>query len=408
MFDVMKIRQDFAMIRNHPELIYFDNGATSFKPDCVLDTLMDYYRNYNSNIHRGDYDISFYASKRYEEVRGIVRELLNARSDEEIIFTAGDTASINTIAYGYGEKFLKKGDVILSTEVEHASDILPWFRTAKKTGAEIRFVPVDDQGRFLMDEYTRCLDEGNVKLVCVTYVSNVLGYKYPAKEIVSRAHEHGALVSLDAAQAAPHIPIDVQDLDVDFLSFSSHKMCGPEGIGVLYGKKPLLDQMDPLLLGGGGNARFDASGNVILKNTPHQFEAGTPNIGAVIALGEAIRYIRKIGLDQIDEYESRLAHYFVEKIKDLDNIIIYNPHTETGIVSFNVKGVFSQDAASYFNSKNIAVRSGNHCAKMLVDIIGVSDTIRASFYFYNTFEEIDRFVDVLRETTLEKCIEVIL
>ncbi|MBQ1508705.1 MAG: aminotransferase class V-fold PLP-dependent enzyme, partial [Erysipelotrichaceae bacterium] len=232
MFDVMKIRQDFPMIRNHPELIYFDNGATSFKPDCVLDALMDYYQNYNSNIHRGDYDISFYASKRYEEVRGIVRGFLNAGSDEEIVFTAGDTASINTIAYGYGEKFLKEGDVILSTEVEHASDILPWFRTAKKTGAEIRFVPVDDQGRFLMDEYLKCLDEENVKLVCVTYVSNVLGYKYPAKEIIAHAHEHGALVSLDAAQAAPHIPIDVQDLDVDFLSFSSHKMCGPEGIGV--------------------------------------------------------------------------------------------------------------------------------------------------------------------------------
>ena len=259
-----------------------------------------------------------------------------------------------------------------------------------------------------MEEYKKCFEDGRVKLVCLTYVSNVLGYKYPAKEIIRYAHEQGAIVSLDAAQAAPHVPIDVRDLDVDFLSFSSHKMCGPEGVGILYGKKKLLDQMDPLLLGGGGNARFYASGEVILKETPHKFEAGTPNIGAVIAFGEAVRYVMNIGLEEIDEYESKLAHYFVEKIRDLDNIIIYNPHTDTGIVSFNVKGVFSQDAASYFNKHNIAVRTGNHCAKMLVDIIGVSDTIRASFYFYNTFEEIDRFVEVLKETTLEKCIEVIL
>ncbi|MBQ1476651.1 MAG: cysteine desulfurase [Erysipelotrichaceae bacterium] len=408
MFDVKKVRNDFAMIRNHPDLIYFDNGATSFKPDCVLESLMHYYTHCNSNIHRGDYDISFEASNMYEATREAVKNFLNARKAEEIVFTAGDTASLNTIAYGYAEKYLKEGDAILSSEVEHASDILPWYVIAEKTKAKIVFAPVKEDGRFDLQAYEECLRNNRVRFVALTYVSNVLGYIYPVKEICALAHRYGAVVCIDGAQAVPHLPIDVQDLDMDFLTFSSHKMCGPEGVGVLYGKKELLDKMDPLFQGGGANARFDAKQNVILKETPYKFEAGTPNVSSVIALKDAIGYLQGIGMEELAAYEYELASYFLKRLEECDNVIVYNPHTDTGIVSFNIKGVFSQDAATYFNSKNIAVRTGNHCAKMLVDIIGVGDTIRASFYFYNTKEEIDRFIDVIKETTLEKCIEVVL
>ncbi len=408
MFDVAEIRKDFPMITNHPELIYFDNGATSFKPQCVLDALMEYYTTYNANIHRGDYDISFKATSVYDETRKIVRDFLHAEDEKEIVYTAGDTASLNIIAYGYGMKYLKEGDVILTTELEHASNILPWFTVAKATGARIEYIPLKEDGRFDLEAYKECLDKYPVKLVSLTYVSNVLGYINPVKEICRLAHEKGAIVNLDGAQAVPHIPCDVQDIGCDFLSFSSHKMCGPEGLGILYGKLSLLDSMDPLFQGGGANARFNCCGEVLLKDAPEKFEAGTPNISAVAAFGKTIAYLQHIGMENIESYERDLARYFIEKISVLDNVTLYNPQSDTGIVAFNVKGVFSQDAAGYFNKQHIAVRTGNHCAKMLVDILHTNDTIRASFYFYNTKEEIDRFVEVIKETTLEKCIEVFL
>ena len=408
MFDVEKIRNDFPMIRNNPELAYFDSGATSFKPQCVIDKVCDYYSFFNTNIHRGDYDLSHKVSKEYDDTRKIIRDFLKADDERCIVYTAGDTASLNTVAFGYGEKFLKKGDVVLTSLLEHASDILPWFALKNKIGIEIRYIPLNDNGTVDMERFEECFSDGKVRIVSLTYVSNVLGYVNPIKDICKIAHRYNAIVNVDGAQAVPHLPVDVNDLDVDFLSFSSHKMCGPAGIGVLYGKKEYLDAMDPIAFGGGANARFDKETNIILKETPEKFEAGTPNIEGVLGLGEAIGYLESIGMKNIEEYCKELTVYFMSKLKELDNVKIYNLDSDTGIVAFNIKGIFAQDAASYFSSKNIAVRSGNHCAKIIHNVIEATETIRASMYFYNTKEEIDRFIEVIKETTIEKCVDSIL
>ena len=252
------------------------------------------------------------------------------------------------------------------------------------------------------------IENKNIKIVSLPQVSNVMGYIYPIKEITKIAHEHGAIVNIDGAQSVPHIKVDVKDLDIDFLSFSSHKMCGPSGIGVLYGKYDLLESMDPEHLGGGANARFDNKGNVILKNTPEKFEAGTPNIEGVLGLKAAIEYLTNIGMENIESYVKELTKYFMDKLKNINNIEVYNVNSEAGIISFNVKGIFAQDVASYLNKNNIAVRSGNHCAKILNNIIGVNETVRASLYFYNTKQEIDKFIEVIKDVTLEKCVESVL
>lgn len=408
MFDVKTIRKDFPMIQNNKGLIYFDNAATSFKPKCVIDKVVNYYEFNNSNIHRGDYDLSYRVSKDFEDTRDIVKDFINADSSKEIVFTSGDTQSLNMVAHGYACRNLKKGDYILTSYVEHASNILPWFRVCEKTGCGIVYSPLNNDGTFNLTEYEKCFDIYNIKIVCLTYVSNVLGYIYPIKDIVRIAHNHNAIVSIDGAQALPHFRIDVKDLDVDFLSFSAHKMLGPDGVGVLYGKYLLLNSMDPLILGGGANARFYKDGEVILKNAPYKFEAGTNNIEGVLGLGEAIMYLNRIGMDNISEYTDELVKYLVNKLSKLDNVEIINANSECGIVAFNIKGVFAQDAASYISKNNICVRAGNHCAKIIDNVIGTTDTIRASLYFYNTKEEIDKFIDVIKDTTLENAIGVII
>lgn len=408
MFDVEKIRKDFPMIQNNPSIGYFDSSATSFKPQCVIDSIVNYYEHENTNIHRGDYDISFKVSKEYDDTRKVIKKFINADDHREIVYTSGATQSLNLVAYGYALQNLKKGDVILTTQVEHASNILPWFKVAELTGAEIKYIPMNDDASFNLDNYKNCFVGSSIKIVSLTFISNVMGYIYPIKEITKIAHEHGAVVNVDGAQAVPHIKVDVKDLDIDFLSFSSHKMCGPAGIGVLYGKYDLLEKMTPVNYGGGSNARFESNGNVILKNAPEKFESGTPNIEGVIGLRAAIEYLNSIGMEKIEEYCKELTEYFINKLSKLNNVEIYNKDSKSGIVTFNVKDVFAQDAASYFNSKGIAVRTGNHCAKILVDIIKTSETIRASMYFYNTKEEIDRFVDIISETTLQKCVESVL
>ena len=408
MFDVNKVRNDFPMLKNNPDIVYFDSAATSLKPDCVIKAVSDYYSKYTSNIHRGDYDISFVTSKAYDDTRKIIQKLINANDEKEIVFTSGDTESINTVAYGYLETHLKKGDVILTTELEHASSILPIYRVCEKTGAEFKFIELNEDGSFNIEKYKECFNKYNVKFVCITYVSNVLGYVNPIKDICKIAHEHNVLVSVDGAQAVPHIKVDVMDEDIDFLSFSAHKMLGPSGVGVLYGKLNLLDDTTPLMLGGGANARFDNCGNVILKNTPIKFEAGTPNIEGVIGLGKAAEYLMEIGLDNIHKNDSELVKYAIDQISKLDNIVLYNKDSECSLVTFNVKDVFAQDAATYLNKNGICVRSGNHCAKILHNIIGTTETIRASLYFYNTKEEIDKLVEVLKSTTLENCIGAVI
>lgn len=408
MFDVEKIRKDFPMIKNNPDLIYFDSSATSFKPQNVIDAVVNYYSKINSNIHRGDYDISYEASRLYDETRKSVSKFINAKDDGEIVFTSGTTNSLNIIAYGYCLKYLKKGDVILTTLEEHASNILPLFRVAKITGAEIRYIQLNDDATFNIDNYIKCFKDYNVKFVSMPQISNVMGYINPVKEIVKIAHENNAIVSIDGAQSVPHIEVDVQDLDVDFLSFSSHKMLGPAGVGILYGKYDLLEKMDPEHLGGGSNARYDLDGNIILKNVPEVFEAGTPNIEGVLGFKAAIDYLNEIGMKNIREYGEELSKYFIDKLSKLDNVIIYNNKANTGIVTFNMKGIFAQDAASYFNRNGIAVRTGNHCAKILHNVIGATETIRASMYLYNTKQEIDKFIDVIKDTTLEKCVDSVL
>lgn len=405
MLNVNEIRKDFPMIQSEVERnhIYFDNAATSFKPQTVIDKVVEYYTKYNSNIHRGDYDVSYQVSKEYEEVRELVRELLNAKSSNEIVFTNGASSSLNLVAYGYGQKFLKKGDIILSTEAEHASNILSWFKVAEITGAKIEYIPLNEDGSFDIDNLKKMMNE-NVKVVTLAHVSNVLGYVMPMKEIVEIAHQYGAVVVCDGAQSVPHIKTDVTELDIDFLCFSSHKMLGPSGVGVLYAKYDLLEKMDPFMLGGGSNARFDICGNILLKNPPYKFEAGTPCIEGVLGFGEAVKYLLNVGMDNIAEYDRYLHQYFMSEMKKLENVEVYNTNGDTSIVTFNVKGIFAQDVAGYLNSKGISVRSGNHCAKILLNVIGVSETIRASLYLYNTKEEIDYFISVIKDVTLEKCI----
>lgn len=408
MFDLSKIKKDFPFFMNNEDLIYLDSAATSLKTESVIDAVNEYYTEYTANIHRGDYDNSFIASKLYDETRNVVSELIGNDNPKQIIFTSGATASINTVAYCYALNNLKKGDVILLTYLEHASNILPWFNVAKKTGAVIEYIPLNDDGTFNLDNYKKCLESGKVKLVTLPYVSNVLGYINPIKDICHLAHEYKALVHVDGAQGVPHLSVNVKELDCDFLSFSSHKMLGPSGVGVLYGKYELLDKMEPLFMGGGANARFNKEGEIILKETPEKYEAGTPNIEGILGFKKACEYLLEVGMGNIYKHDQELLQYAKDRLKTLDNITIYNPNSECSIIAFNVKGIFAQDVGSYLNSLNIAVRTGNHCAKILHNVVGVNETVRASFYLYNGKEDVDALYDALKDITLEKCIGAIL
>lgn len=389
---------DFPMLnktmQNH-RLVYLDNAATSFKPTVVLDAIRDYYENYCANTHRGDYDIAHFADVNYDKARQTVADFINADKNE-VVFTAGTSMSINMIAYGYGMKFLKPGDEILLTEAEHASNVLPWFTVAKETGCTIRYIPLTKEGRLTPENVEKAMSE-KTKIVAIAQVTNVLGYVVDIKTISKIVHKHGALIMVDGAQSVPHIKVDVKDLDCDFLSFSGHKMCGPTGIGVMYGKYELLKVMEPLMSGGGMNARFNTCGEVTLLLPPAKFEAGTQNIEGAIGLAAAIKYLDKIGMDNIEKYEKGLRDYAISKLKELDNVILYNETAESGIITFNIKDVFAQDAATYLNSRGVCVRSGQHCAKILMDFLGTVATVRASLYFYNTKEDIDVFVDACKK-----------
>ncbi len=396
--DVKSIRQDFQMLNNKTmqgkPLVYFDNAATSLKPNCVVDAIVDYYHNYTSNVHRGDYDLSAKADKEYEEARKVVAKFINAEVNE-VVFTSGTTASINIIAHGFATSLLKEGDEILLNEAEHASNILPWYDIAKQTKAVVKYIPLDEHGKVTVENFVKTITP-KTKIISIAHISNVLGFEVDIKQIVKEAHRHNIIVVVDGAQSAPHIKIDVKDLDCDFFVFSGHKMCGPSGIGVLYGKYELLNQTSATILGGGMNAKFDSCGNILLKKPPHKFEGGTPAIEAAIGLKAAIRYLENIGMENIAAYEKELKDYAISKLTKLDNVIIYNKTATSGIVTFNIKDVFCQDAGTYFNSKGIAVRSGHHCAKILPNYLHVNGTVRASFYFYNTKEEIDVFVDACK------------
>lgn len=403
MLDVQKIRADFPMFASNPDLIYFDTAATSLKPQCVIDAVTDFYTRHTSNVHRGDYDIAVLNDRLYDGCRKKVAHFINCDPDE-VIYTHNVSHSLNQAAIGIG-KTLHEGDVVLTCMAEHASDLLPWFRLQKEKGIRIEYVETDRQANISVENFRKAMHEG-VKVVALAQVTNVLGSVQPIREITEIAHSYGAIVVVDGAQAVPHMKVDVRDLDVDFYGFSAHKMCGPGGVGVLYGKKKLLDQMAPVFEGGDMNARFNKDGEVILKDTPVRFEAGTPNIEGVIGMGAAIDYLESIGMDEIEAYEKDLRRYFRDKMMALDNIELLNPDNESGPITFNVKGVFAQDGAGYLASRNIAVRSGNHCAKILHEITGTDQSIRASLYFYNTKEEVDRFVQVASEISLENAVGI--
>ena len=400
MYDVYKIRQLFPMLSSNKTmqgkpLVFLDNASTSFKPYCVIDAINSYYKDMTSNSHRGDYDLCYNMDVEVEKSRQAVAKFINGETNE-CIFTSGTSMSINLIAYGYGLKFLTKDDEVLISEAEHASNVLPWFRISELTGCKINYIPLTKEGKITPENLKKVISK-KTKVVSVAHIGNVLGYITPVKELAKIAHDHGAVIAVDGAQSVPHIPTDVKELGIDFLSFSGHKMCGPTGIGVLWGRYDLLSKMDPFLTGGGMNSKFDMCGNVKYLNPPSKFEAGTIHLAGIIGLRAAIEFLNDIGMENIFKHEEMLRDYFIEKTKNLDNLIMYNKYASTGIFTFNVKGVFAQDEATYLNSKGIAVRSGQHCAKILIDFLGEVATVRMSTYLYTTKEDIDALVDALKD-----------
>ena len=398
MYDVYKIRKQFPMLSNNIKmqnkpLVFLDNCSTTFKPQCVIDAEMEYYTLYNSNSHRGDYDLSYQNDVKIEEAREAVARFVNADVNE-VVFTSGTTAGLNLVAFGYGLKFLKAGDEIIISEAEHASNILPWFEVSKLTGAIVKYIPFDEQGRLTVDNLRKVISK-NTKIVSIANVGNVLGYITDVKGMAKVAHEFGAIMVVDGAQSVPHLKTDFKDLDCDFLAFSAHKMCGPTGIGALIGKYALLEQMNSYVVGGGNNSTFDNTGRVDYRLPPAKFEAGTQNIAAILGFKKAIEFIKSIGIEEIHNHDVELIRYAKEKLKDFDKIEILNPLNENGILTFNIKGVFPQDEATLLNYKGIAIRSGEHCAKMLHSFLKTKATCRMSTYLYTTKEEIDTFVDAL-------------
>lgn len=399
----MNVRSDFPMLNN--DLIYLDNGATTFKPVSVINSMNDYYTKYCANAHRGDYRISFLVDEAYEGARDKVKEFINAKKREEIIFTSGCTESINTIVKGFFENIIEEDDEIIITKSEHASNVLPWYILSQKSGCHIKYIPLDKSLHVTLDNLKKVVTN-KTKVISLAHITNVVGDIRPIKEICEFAHQNNIFVVVDGAQSVPHIKTDIQNLDVDFLTFSGHKMLGPTGIGVLYGKEKLLNEVNPLNLGGGMNESFDDELHVLLKELPHRLEAGTPNIAGVIGLGAAIDYLNNIGMEKISKYECHLKQYLIDKLEKIDYISIINDEAESGIVAFNVDGIFSQDVAYYLNKYNICVRAGNHCAKILKDETGIKNTLRVSLYLYNTESELDALVELL--SNKEKIMEGII
>lgn len=389
-------REDFLLL-NNSNIIYFDNGATTLKPKIVKEAIDNYYDKYTANIHRGDYANGVLVSELYEETRESLRKFINARHSSEIVFTSGTTASLNEIVFGYFKNKLEKGDEVLITESEHASNVLPWFVLAKEKGIVVKYITLNNNYEVTVDSVKEVLSP-RTKVVSIAHITNVIGDKRDIKEIAKLCHENGTLIVVDAAQSIAHTKIDVVDMDIDFMAFSGHKMYGPTGIGVLYGKFNLLQELKPRNYGGDMNAMFNALGYYELKDLPTRLEAGTPNIEGVLGLKASIDYLTSIGLEKIEEYEHELRNYLVNKLKELDFVTIYNSENEGTILVFNVNGVFSQDTAIYLDKYHICVRAGNHCAKILKDALNINNTCRISLSFYNTKEEIDLLINVLKNS----------
>ncbi|MEH7382867.1 cysteine desulfurase [Bacillus sp. JJ1533] len=397
--NIQDIRSMFPILDqevNGKPLVYLDSAATSQKPVTVIETLDRYYREYNSNVHRGVHTLGTKATDAYENAREKVRKYINASSIQEVIFTRGTTTAINTIAESYGREHLNEGDEIVITYMEHHANIIPWQQIAKRTGAKLKYIPLQEDGSIDVKDVEATVTN-QTKIVSVVMVSNVLGAINPIKEITEIAHRNGAIMVVDGAQAAPHMKIDVKDLDCDFLAFSGHKMCGPTGIGVLYGKKALLEKMEPVETGGEMIDFVDLYEST-WKELPWKFEAGTPIIAGAIGLGAAIDFLEDIGLDQILEHEHNLANYAMERLSEVEGLTIYGPKHRAGLVTFNIDDVHPHDVATVLDADGVAVRAGHHCAQPLMKWLKVSATARASFYLYNTEEEIDKLVEGLIKT----------
>ena len=387
------IKKDFPVLDDQT-LVYLDTAASSLKPLVVLDAMDEYYKKYGVNVNRGVYNLSFVATTKYSEAREKIALHINAGIDE-IVFTRGASSALNLVASSYGLNNLTSEDEIIVSELEHHSHVLPWQNVSNITGAKLVYVPLNSEGRITIENFKKVLTS-KTKVVALTYVSNVMGYITPLEEIIKLAHEVGAVVSVDAAQAAPHKNINVVKLDCDFLAFSGHKMLGPTGIGVLYGKKKLLDAMPPVEFGGDMNDNVDKF-SASWKDTPYKFEAGTPPIAEAIGLGRAIDYLNTVGICQIHQHEMMLRKYTIDKMKEIEDVIIYNETAETSVISFNIERVHPHDAITFFDQENICMRAGHHCAQLVIKWLEVMATLRISFYLYNTKEDCDKFINALKQ-----------
>lgn len=388
----MDFRDDFPIFKNR-DIAYLDSGATAQKPQMVIDAIDNFYDKFNANPHRGAYTLSIEATAMYEDTRAKIAKFINARHAEEIIFSKNASESLNLLAYSYGLDNLKKGDDVVISIMEHHSNLVPWQFITQKTGSELKYMYINDEFELSKEEIESKITD-NTKIVGITHVSNVLGTINNVKEIIKYAHKKGAIVIVDASQSIPHMKIDVQDLDADFLVFSGHKMFAPLGIGVLYGKRELLNKMNPFLMGG-DMIEYVHEQSTTFAPLPNKFEAGTQNVEGVVGLGAAIDYINSIGYDKIQEHDREIVDYAREKLLKLDYLDLYmtpNAENHSAVISFNINGVHPHDVASILDSENVCVRSGNHCAQPLMRFLGIDSTCRASFYVYNTKDDIDRLV----------------
>lgn len=391
-------REDFELLNQ--DIIYFDNGATTLKPRVLGKTISDYYNHYSANAHRGDYDLSLKVDNAYEHSRELVQKFIHAKQKEEIIFTSGTTDSLNKIIFGYFRYNLNEGDEVLINKSEHASTVLPWFELADQKKLNIRYIELDSNLKMTLENVKKAITP-KTKVISLAQITNVVGDIRPLKEIIEFAHQNNILVLVDGAQSVPHMKVDVQALDIDFLAFSAHKMYGPTGVGVLYGKRELLNNIRPIIFGGGMNSTYNSDFSRIYDEVPSLLEAGTPNIAGVIGFGSVIEYLNHLDMNEIEQYEHELRKYAVLKLKEIENVIIYNETSESSIITINYKDIFAQDLAIYLNKYHICVRAGNHCSKILKDEISIKNTVRISLSFYNTKEEIDKLVGALKNPNIK-------
>jgi cysteine desulfurase / selenocysteine lyase len=401
--NVSKIREDFPILRRivngNNRLVYLDNAATTQKPMAVINAITDYYMNYNSNIHRAVHQLAEEATLAYESTREKIAKFINARFIEEIIFTRNATEAINLISYTWGSLNINQDDIVVITEFEHHSNIVPWQILTHRKGAHLKYIGVDDDGYLRLKDYQKYLESGRVKLVSISEMSNVLGTIVQLKEIIKIAHEKGIPVLVDGAQSVPHMPVDVQSTDCDFMAFSAHKMLGPTGVGILYVKKEILEKMPPFI-GGGDMIKEVHKQKTMYNDIPYKFEAGTPNIADVIGFASAIDYLKVIGMDNVRQHELEITQYALNALRGVEGLTIYgplDPHHRGGVLSFNVGDIHPHDLATIMNEHGVAIRSGHHCAQVLMERLDVSATSRASFYIYNTKEEVDILINVLHQ-----------